>query len=76
MLTWLESHSYEKREGLVEQRRMGAAGMRYLLETFEEQCLIKSRGILVPTSKTTCGVLCSNMTTIYEAGSFLQIWTI
>jgi len=66
----------KKRESLIEQRRMGAIGVRYLLETLAEQCLIKSRGILVSTSKTTCGVLCSNMTTVFEAGSFLQIWTI
>lgn len=37
----------EKKEGLVEQRSMGANRVMYLLETLAEQCLIKSRDVAV-----------------------------
>lgn len=38
MLSWLEKHPWERREGLAEQRRMGVNGVRDLVATLAEQC--------------------------------------
>lgn len=45
-LSWSERHSWEKREGMVEQG-MGATHVRHLLETSADQCLMESRDILL-----------------------------